>query len=164
MPWCSKLLRTSFIMQQNRWDARDSVSQTRRYYEITCAITGKLRGLQTTKAICVSQSVFYQEIFLQETLRQLWFSAFTSKRFVFSLQIKHAQQNSYFRHFQYVLETGKHSTKPFIRKKPFLFLFDIHFQNNTVAIRSRRISANAVTFRKQYFCGLAFYSRVSFYF
>ena len=24
------------------------------YYEITCAITGKLRGLQATKAICVS--------------------------------------------------------------------------------------------------------------
>ena len=101
----------SFIKQQKHQVARPcSLSWTPRCYKITCAITRKLRGIQAIKSICLSQSVLYQVIFLQETLRQLYFWAFISNRFVFSLQIKHAQQYSHFRHFQYFLETGKHST------------------------------------------------------
>ena len=44
------------------------------------------------------------------------------------------------------------------------FSFLIFIQNNSVTIRSRRIPANSVTFRKQYFCGLAFSSRAAFCF
>ena len=40
--------------------------------------------------------------------------------------------------------------------KRLFFSFLIFISKNTVAIRSLRISANAVTFRKEYFCGLAF--------
>ena len=48
------------------------------------------------------------------------------------------------------------------------FFFLIFIYSNIVAIRSRRISANAqanaVIFPKQYFCGLAFSSRAAFCF
>ena len=48
-------LRVLSCNRNTRWHARDSVSLTPRYnYEITCAITGKLRGIQAVKAICVS--------------------------------------------------------------------------------------------------------------
>ena len=44
-------MRVLSCNRNTRWRARDSVSLRPRYYEITCAISGKLRGIQAIKAI-----------------------------------------------------------------------------------------------------------------
>ena len=111
------------------------------------------------------------------------------KDLFFSLQIKHAQKYSHFRHFQYVLKSGKHSTKPVIREKASLFLFDIYLEkyccnpftenlcccgyiSKTMFLWSRVLLAGLrvimqwtrnFTFRFR-FCGLAFSSRAAFSF